>query len=327
MRIAFFGATKLGCKCCRRLIEKAGDVIGIFTIPRKFSISYSKDKPVENVLYEDFHRLAGKYGIPVVEIVTRMSCSEYIEVLKKWQPDLILVIGWYYLIPRVIRNIASLGCIGVHASLLPKYAGGAPLVWAIIKGERETGVSLFYIKDGVDTGDLIAQEKVDIKLKDTIATLYARVECVTLKMIEEYIPKIEREIAPCVKQDLSLRTVFSQRKPEDGLINWNQPSLDVYNFIRAQTLPYPGAFTFRKGKKLIVWEGKFYDFMKLRGEPGQVLDIIESEVARGFLVATGNYDIPLLLTKVGTEEVNLMEAIDYARRENLRKGEIILGKT
>lgn len=323
MKVAFFGATKVGYRCCLKLIEMGQDVVGIFTIPRQFSISYSKDRLVENVLYEDFHTLANEYGIPIAEIVRKMSSEEYIKILKGWEPDFILVVGWYYLVPKVIRDLAPLGCVGIHASLLPRYAGGAPLVWAIIKGEREAGVSLFYFNDGVDTGDLIAQEKIEIGLTDTIKTVYGKAEDVMLKLIEETIPKIEKGEAPRIKQDLTQRTVFPQRKPDDGLIEWNEPSLDIYNFVRAQTLPYPGAFTFRRGEKLTIWEAELYDSAKFREKPGQVLDIADNQITKGVLVATGSKDVSLLIKQVGTEEVSSMKAIDYARSEELRKGEIL----
>jgi methionyl-tRNA formyltransferase len=326
MRIAFFGATKVGYNCCKQLIEMGQDIVGIFTMPREFFISYSKEKPIDNILYEDFHKLAKEYRIPIVEIIKKMSSHEYIETLKRWMPDFILVIGWYYLVPKVIRDMAPLGCAGIHASLLPRYAGGAPLVWAIIRGEQESGASLFYFDDGVDTGDIIAQEKIEIGLNDTIKTVYSKAEDAMLKLLKENIPKIENGIAPRIKQDLTHRTVFPQRKPEDGLIDWGSPSLDIYNFIRAQTSPYPGAFTFAKGQMLTIWEAKLYDFTESIGEPGQVLGIVDNQLEQGILVSTANSDIPLLVTQVGIAEISSMKAIDYAKRKNLRGGEI-LGKS
>ena len=226
------------------------------------------------------------------------------------------------MVPEVIRRIPPKGVAGIHASLLPKYSGGAPLVWAIINGEQEAGLTLFYFDEEVDSGDIIDQRRVEILLNDTIATLYSRIEEEGLLLLEKMLPQIAEGTAPRTIQKEKERTIFPQRKPEDGKINWSYPSLTIYNFIRAQTKPYPGAFTFIKGKKLTIWEAKFYDFVELKGKPGQVLDIIDNEVARGFLVATSKNDIPLLVTKVGGEKIHFMEAIDYARKKTLR-GEIL----
>ena len=141
MKIVFFGATELGYKCCRLIVEeKLADVCGIFTIPKEFNISYSQ-KPVNNVNYADFRDFEKEFGIPVKEVTGNMK--SYTADIGALAPDLILVIGWYYMVPKQIRDLAPKGCAGMHASLLPKYRGGAPLVWAVINGETKTGLSFF----------------------------------------------------------------------------------------------------------------------------------------------------------------------------------------
>jgi methionyl-tRNA formyltransferase len=251
MNVVFFGATDLGYKCCQRLIEVGVDIKAIFTIPRQFNISYS-DKPVQNVLYRDFYTLGEEYNIPVVSVEQKMR--HYEAELEKIEPDLIVVIGWYYMIPARLRDMAKLGCVGIHGSLLPKYRGGAPLVWAMINGEQETGLTLFYMDDGVDTGDVIAQERFSIEPEDNIRNLLTKLENASLKVVEEYIPLLLKEKAPRIGQNHDEATIFSQRKPEDGEIDWNWDSQRIQNFIKAQTKPYPGAFTYINGKKITIWD-------------------------------------------------------------------------
>lgn len=254
--IVFFGATELGYNCCQRLIDIGVNITGIFTIPKAFNISYSPGKPVNNVLHKDFYELGERYSIPVISVEGRMDA--YKDELARLKPDLLVVVGWYYLVPKVLRSIAPLGCVGIHGSLLPKYRGGAPLVWSMINGEKETGLSLFYFDDGVDTGDIVAQHKFPIADSDTIKDLLKKLEYESLSVIEEHIPKILNGSANRTVQNNLLATSFPQRKPEDGEINWEWDNEQIKNFIRAQTKPYPGAFTIINGKKLVIWDADLF---------------------------------------------------------------------
>ena len=257
MRIVFFGATRIGYKCLQILAEKTiGEVVGVFTLPKEFQTSYSL-KPVNNVLYEDFRPLCKKLNLPVFEV--QDNINSYLKYLKDLQPDLIFVVGWYYMIPQSFRELASLGCVGIHNSLLPKYRGGAPLVWAIINGEKETGVTLFYMNDEVDAGDLIAQQRIYIENNDSIREILAKCERVSIRLVEEFIPKIRNGTAPRITQNHQESTVMPQRKPEDGQIDWSWSPEKIKNFIRAQTKPYFGAFTFINKKKVILWDADVFD--------------------------------------------------------------------
>jgi methionyl-tRNA formyltransferase len=248
----FFGATALGHACCRALLDRGVQIAGIVTIPSTFSISYAKGG-VKNVTHQSFDDLARKHKLPTLSVDSGMGGPELERVIASWKPDLAIVVGWYYMIPRRIRELFPLGVAGVHASLLPKYRGGAPLVWSIINGESSTGVSLFYFDDGVDTGDLVAQSKIRIGHDDTIATVYKRASAASVRLVSRYVPLMLNGNAPRQPQDHSLATVFPQRAPKDGLIDWTQSPEQIRNFIRAQTKPYPGAFTYIDGKKVTVW--------------------------------------------------------------------------
>ncbi|WLT31795.1 methionyl-tRNA formyltransferase [Geothrix sp. PMB-07] len=254
MRIAFFGASELGRRCCAHILDQGlGEIVGIFTLPAAFNISYSS-KPVVNVLHADFHGLAAQHGIPVVEAAHGMrECQPH---LTHMAPDLIICIGWYHMIPKSMRDLAPLGCIGIHASLLPKYRGGAPLVWAMIQGERETGVSLFHFGEGVDNGDLILQKSFEIGEGDTIKEVLKSAEAASLDLLSEALPRIKEGTALRIVQREEEAFRMPQRSPEDGLIDWTWDSRRIRNFIRAQTRPYPGAFTFIEGRKVILWDAE-----------------------------------------------------------------------
>jgi methionyl-tRNA formyltransferase len=251
VRIVFFGASALGYRCCEALIAQGQDVVGLFTIPRDFAISYSPGAPVRNVLHQDFHTLGSTHDIPVVTVEGRMHA--FADQLAAMRPDLLLVVGWYYMIPAALRALAPVGCIGIHGSLLPKYRGGAPLVWAMINGETETGATLFHFADGIDDGDIVGQVAFPIASRDTIADLLAKTELASLELLTRYVPMLAAGTAPRHAQDHTRATVVPQRSPADGEIDWTWDAARIDRFIRAQTKPYPGAFTTISGKRVRIW--------------------------------------------------------------------------
>lgn len=249
------GASELGFDCCEAIIKTGHEVVGVFTIPQEFDIKYKNqaDKTrVKNVLFKDFNIFQQQFNIPVTLITDKMT--SYTDTVMKLQPDLILAIGWYYMIPDAMMKLACKGAIGIHGSLLPKYRGNAPFVWAMINGEKETGISLFYFEKGVDEGDIIAQKKIPIGEKETIRDILNKARVSSIEILLEYLPKIANGTAPKIPQDHSLATIFPKRTPEDGLIDWNWEAKRIYDFIRAQTKPYPGAFTYINNKKVIIWD-------------------------------------------------------------------------
>ncbi len=255
MKVLFFGASELGYDCCECLINNNIEIAGIFTIPQNFSIKYKDEIEkivIKNVTFKDFNELGRKYNIPVTTV--EGNVAEYCDYIQNLKPDLIVVIGWYYMIPQSIMQIPPKGSIGIHASMLPKYRGNAPLVWAIINGEKESGVSLFYFENGIDSGDIIAQQKFNIENTDTIKDVLEKVKICSKEILIENIILLKENRAPRCVQDHSQATVFPKRTPKDGEINWSLSIKEIKDFIRAQTKPYPGAFTYINGKKVIIWD-------------------------------------------------------------------------
>jgi methionyl-tRNA formyltransferase len=271
MRIAFFGASDVGWECCRALLEDGLSIVGLFSIPPEFRISWSST-PVTNVRFHGFEDLSVKFRVPLTYINGRMTDPAIEDEMRRLNPDLILVIGWYYLVPRSLRQLAVRGALGLHASLLPRFRGGAPLVWAMINGETQTGVSLFHLEDGVDEGDVIAQKSFPIARDDDISDVIHKTQTCSVELIRKYIPLFAEGHAPRIRQDASFATVMPQRKPEDGKINWAVQSADeVYNWVRAQTRPYPGAFSYFGTEKLIIWKCRLRGSEPFAGHPGEIV--------------------------------------------------------
>ena len=253
MKVVFFGATKFSEEILIHLLNNKIDVCALFTIPQEFGISY-RDTKVKNYNYSELEIVATKNKISCYYIDSSeegKKTNDYIDVIKNINPDVILIMGWYYMVPKKIRDLAKYGAWGIHASMLPDYAGGAPLVWAIINGEKETGITLFKLDDGVDDGDIISQEKIKIEETDSIKEVYEKVTIASKNLLLNALQNISSIVF--TPQDKSKIKIYPQRKPDDGELDLTKTAKDLYNFIRAQSLPYPGAFIRTSdGKKLII---------------------------------------------------------------------------
>ena len=254
MNIVFVGSSNFGWKCLSACFEMSEvTVTGVITSPQTFSISY-RPSGVTNVLHADVCSLANSHGVPVLKIKNSMNDAALLSEVSKWKPNAFLVAGWYHMVPKSWRQLAP--AYGLHASLLPDYSGGAPLVWAMINGETKTGITLFQMDDGVDSGPIAAQSEEYIAPDDTIATLYARIEESGLNLLREALPMLVHGTLLLKSQDKSKQRILPQRAPEDGLIDWTKDSISIDRFVRAQTRPYPGAFTIFKGKPLHIWRAQ-----------------------------------------------------------------------
>ena len=251
MRIVFLGASRFGLRCLDCVHGLPGiDVVGAVTAPRHFPISY-RPEGVTNVLFADVEEYCREHAIPCAIIGGGMRDGVLLDQVAGWEPDAFLVVGWYHMVPKRWRERAP--AYGMHASLLPDYSGGAPLVWAMINGERKTGITLFQLGDGVDDGPILGQRETAIEAEDTIATLYARIEDLGLELVREQLPRLADGTACLTPQDEGKRRLVPQRSPEDGLIDWRWPAARIHDFVRAQTRPYPGAFTWAASRKVSLW--------------------------------------------------------------------------
>ncbi|MBU5613374.1 methionyl-tRNA formyltransferase [Geomonas azotofigens] len=255
MRIIFLGATKFSEQMLQHLLEGGFEVSAVFMIPQSFDLKKKGESTAssyQNSNYADIESVAAEHDIPCYAVDSRdgRRLDAYRETIRALQADVIMVLGWYYMVPRSIRDLARLGAYGIHASLLPRYAGGSPLVWALINGEQTTGITMFKFEDGVDDGDILAQKEIPIDPDDDIATLYGKVTEASKAMLAEQLVLMAEGRHVLTPQDASKIVPFPIRTPDDGLMDWNKAALELYNFVRAQTKPYPCAFSFLGGTRV-----------------------------------------------------------------------------
>jgi len=300
-RVLFIGSKKLGLQCLDLLEQLNREaLLGAVTID---------DREDSRSVFFDFKKLCFKKKIKL--FVTKNK-KEFNQTIKKLKPDFCIVAGWYWLIDNEILSLIPHGSVGLHGSLLPKYRGGSPAVWAVINGEKETGISLFSFADGMDNGEIWAQVRVPIKGDDYIGDVLTEIENASLDILKNNYYKILRHKIKPKKQDQSKATYCAQRIPEDGLIDWKKPSIDIYNLIRAQSEPYPGAFTIFNGKKLIIWRAKPSKLVYY-GTPGQVAKIAKE----GVYIICGDQK-PIILETVQLEHEDKVSAKEIIKSIKIR---------
>jgi len=274
----------------------------------------------------NYSALCSKYNVPIYKI-DHINSDQSVTLLKQLDLDILFVIGWSQIINRQILSIPKLGMVGVHSSLLPQYRGSAPVNWSIINGEQESGSTLMLLAEGVDTGDIIDQISFPITIYDSCKTIYDKVADANVTMIRKLYDNLYCGNFSYLPQDTSsLGSILPRRKPKDGLIDWKNTSIDLYNFIRAQTRPYPGAFSFIDNSKYYIHQSAL--FPKLTDDSpfvsGEIIGPIYSTVidACGVLVkCEGSF---LLILEIEDEKGNVIKG--EILNELFNKGSVFSSK-
>jgi methionyl-tRNA formyltransferase len=242
VRLALLCATRRG----RRVLERVADLVG----GRQLVVGSFREEPWEPPFLDEIRRTAAALGadfVPARTLTGAAWASRLDEV------DLILAVNWRYLIPAPVWRRPRLGAYAFHDSLLPRYRGFSPTVWAILNGEDHTGATLFALADEVDAGPIVDQERVPIGPDEAIGTVVERVTDAYLAIVARTVPRLLDGTAPRRPQDESLATYACRRLPADNRIDWTASAAAVHNLIRAVSAPYPGAFTSFEGRELRVW--------------------------------------------------------------------------
>lgn len=245
--IVFVGVHMEACAPFTYLIENGYNILGLVTLKPE-----SMPK-VSGAI--DLTEAAGNAQIPVLR-VKNVNEPEALAWIRLKAPDLLLVVGWTQLLKADLLRVPKLACLGFHASLLPKSRGRAPVNWALINGETETGNTMIILEPEADSGDIVAQRTIPITEEDDCKTIYQKVGETEIEMLDEVLPIIRSGALPRRKQDDSQATVMPRRRPEDGLIDWNRATREIYNWVRALTDPYPGAFSFLNGDRVWIWTAR-----------------------------------------------------------------------
>ncbi|WP_161965131.1 methionyl-tRNA formyltransferase [Ornithinimicrobium cerasi] len=256
---------------------------------------------------------ASEHGIPVV-LVEDVNSPNSVAEIRALAPDLVAVVGWTRLIHDELLKLPTHGCIGFHASLLPHNRGRAPVNWAILRGEHETGNTMMLLNAGIDTGGVVDQRSTPIGPEDTCATVYERVAALGAAMLGDHLGPLLRGAVVPRRQDESKATLLPKRVPLMGVTDWRRSAQEIHDWIRAQTAPYPGAFTHLDGERVTLWRSAPPAPGDSPVNPGTVVAIDHT----GVTVATGSGTV--LVTEVGTVEHHHLHAHEWAAGAGLRVG-------
>ena len=285
LRVVYVGARIVGRECLETLLAAQVDIVGLL---------YLDDALAGNtVAHASYSDLIDAYGLNA-RAFRSLRESAWVDWLKALRPDVGIVVGVSQLLDEQMLTVPRLGFIGMHPTLLPVGRGRAPIPWALIKGLKQTGVSLFWCEPGADTGPLLAQRAVPVYYEDTAASLGARTDRVASELLVHAMGELARGEVMRIPQDERRASIWPKRRPEDGLIDWTCSGRQIYDWVRALTQPYPGAFTFAAGRKLIVWACRESHDLR-RGDPGAIIDVLP----HGVLVACGEGSV--LLTRLQWE--------------------------
>jgi UDP-4-amino-4-deoxy-L-arabinose formyltransferase / UDP-glucuronic acid dehydrogenase (UDP-4-keto-hexauronic acid decarboxylating) len=262
-----FAYHQMGHDCLAALLAMGAPVAALFT---------HYDSPGEEIWWDSCAALARRNSIPVHR--PEKLDRGWIDRVVARQPAIIYSFYYRYLIPGALLQTAPLGAYNLHGSLLPHYRGRAPVNWMIANGEREAGVTLHHMVARADAGDIVAQRAIAIADNDTALTLYRKLVPLGVELIREFHPLIVAGRAPRRAQDLAQGSYYGRRGPEDGRIDWRWPARRIVNLVRAVTHPYPGAFCFIAGRKLLIWQAGIAAESGNRAVAGAVLGAGEGGV-------------------------------------------------
>ena len=223
--------------------------------------------------YASVKETALTLGIPVIQPV---KVAKEMDTIRRWAPELLVLVGYTQIIRRSIIDIAPRGAINLHGGKLPHYRGASTLNWMIINGETEGGVSIIQVDEGIDTGDVLAEERFGIGPDDTIRDVLRRSLEIFPPMLVRVLKEMESGTLTRTRQDPKAGRTWPKRHPADGVLNWSQMTAEqVHNMVRALTRPYPGAFSHLDGRKVFLWRSRVTGETET-GLPGRVIDRRES---------------------------------------------------
>lgn len=300
MRIIFAGTSDFAVPSLEALVASRHDVIAVITQP---------DKPKgrgREMQMPPIKIIALAHSIPVLQ-PEKLRDSFFLEEIKELGPiDLMVVAAYGQIVPRELLRWPACGCVNVHGSILPKYRGAAPIQHALIVGEKQTGVTTMLMDTGLDTGDILLQEAVDIKSNENAGDLIPVLALVGAKLLIRTLDGLEEGTIAPIPQDNELASIARSLKRNAGVIDWNRSADDIVNLIRGCT-PRPGAFTKLGDTQIKIWSANVMKQDRSAGAPGEIMSVDNN----GVEVAAGSGSVRLI--EVQPESRKRMSAADFAR--------------
>lgn len=308
MKIAFMGTPDFSVNCLKALVESKHEVVGVFCQP---------DKPVgrkQELKFPDVKVEALKHNLKVFQPVSLRN-GNGIEILKEINPDLIVVVAYGKILPKDVLDFPKYGCINIHASILPKYRGASPIHWAVINGDKETGVTAQQMNEGVDTGDILHTKRLSIGENDTTEEMYEKLSPLGAEVLMETIEMLENGELKPIKQNDADATHVGLLTKELSAIDWNDSAFNIHNKIRG-LYSWPGTHAVLNGKILKIHSAVLSD-KKGNNIPGEVVD------SNGKLLISCGDNNCIELKVVQLEGKKRMETSQFINGYKIEKGTVL----
>lgn len=257
MRVLFMGTPDFAVPSLQILIDQGYEICGVFTQPDKPKGRGQKLQP------PPVKELALRYGLPVYQPATLRDEAVQKEIVRM-EPDFIIVVAYGKMLPLQVLNAPRMGCVNVHGSLLPKYRGAAPIQWAVLNGDRQTGVTTMFMAEGMDSGDILLRAETEIGPEETAGELFDRLKDLGAELLAETLKRLERGELTGIPQEENAVTFAPMLKKEMSVIDWTQPAQRVHDQIRGLN-PWPGAAAVLNGKRLKLLGSRV---LECSGKPG-----------------------------------------------------------
>lgn len=305
MKVVYMGTPDFAVYALESIIKEGYDVAAVITQPDK---AKGRSKAL---IPTPVKAKAMEYNIPVYQ-PEKLRDEENVKLLQDIQPDIIVVAAYGQILPESILNIPPLGCINIHASLLPKYRGAAPIEWSIIDGETKSGVTTMYMEKGLDTGDMIEKVEVDITPEDTGATLHDKLAVEGAKLIISTMDKLQSGEATRTKQDDSMSCYASMLTKDMGNIDFSKSAQEIERLVRGLN-PWPCAYTKIDGKGVKIFKAQVCDVAEL-AKPGEIVEVTK----KTFTIACGQGG--LIIKNLQPEGKKPMDTVSYLNGNKLTVG-------
>lgn len=267
MKVCFIGTVEFSKNALLQLIDLGVDFCGVVSnSTNKVNSDFAALKPICKLNNIPFHD------------TKNINSETSVAWIKEGKPDIIFCFGWSQLIKKQLLELAPMGVVGFHPSLLPKNRGRHPIIWALALGLKKTGSTFFFMDEGADSGDILSQKEVSIDYEDDAECLYKKITLTALEQIKEFVPKLQTHDFQRIKQNHTEANIWRKRGMADGKIDFRMSSRAIYNQVRALTKPYIGAHIESNGENIQIWRVKEHECTQSNLEPGKVLKVMDNKI-------------------------------------------------
>ncbi len=312
MKIIFMGTPDFAKDSLEAIYKAGHEIVGVLTNPDR-----PKGRGMKMVA-TPVKEYAVSKGLPVYQPEKIKNNEEVINKIKELEPEVICVVAYGKILPKTLLDIPTKGCINVHGSLLPKYRGAAPIQWAVLNGDKTTGITTMYMDSGMDTGDMILKKEVEIGEDETTGELWNRLSKIGGELLVKTLEEIEQGVAPKIKQDDSEATIAPMLDKKMAKIDWeNKTAKEIKNLVRGLN-PIMGAYTYLKGKKIKFWKVDIEENENFKDSKNGT--VVISDAKKGLSIKTA--DGLLKVIEIQGENAKRMNIEDFLRGNKIEEFEV-----